>query len=153
MRKMMVVLAASIALLSAGCSTAYRSSDFSLTGGFSEIRLAPDSYRVLVEGNSFTMRGEVEQFLLRRCAELTLEQGKRYFVLADHEAWIAIRRTKDGVVRSPRNEAVMTAMEEKTRDAFDAVTIIDETNEVANGKLSARAKATLATFTDSQVGG
>jgi len=144
MKTMMAVLAASIALFLTGCATSYAPADFSVSGGFSEIRLAPETYRVLVEGNGFTMRTEVEQYLLRRCAELTLEQGKRYFVLEQHDAWINARRTRDGVVTSPRNEAVMTMTNEKSRDAFDAVTIIEETNEIANGRLSKKAKATLA---------
>jgi hypothetical protein len=141
MRRLSVVIITCI--LAAGCATQYRSIDSSLTGGFTETQLAPDSWRVMVQGNGFTTRGEAEQFLMRRCAELALEQGKRYFVLGGHDAWMNARRTKSGVVFWPMNEAVVTATSEKDRDAFDAVEIIERTNEAAGGKLSAKARQTL----------
>jgi hypothetical protein len=141
MRRFSVVIV--ICILAAGCATQYRSIDESLTGGFSETQLAPDSWRVIVEGNGFTTRGEAEQFLMRRCAELALEQGQRYFILGGHDAWVKARRTKSGVNNSPVNEAVVTVTAEKDRDAFDAVEIIERTNEAAGGRLSAKARQTL----------
>jgi len=143
MKKLIAVLTTSIALLAAGCATTYTSADDGIGGGYSEIRLAPDSYRVIIEGNGFTSRAEAEQFAMRRCAELTLEQGKRYFVLERHSAWIERRRTSSGSVHYPMNEAVVTFVEGKSREAFDAVTVIEETNKVANGKLSSKAKHAL----------
>jgi hypothetical protein len=130
-------------ILAAGCATQYRSSDESITGGFSETQLAPDSWRVLVEGNSLTSRRHAEQFLMRRCAELALEQGKRYFVLADHDAWMNVRRTKSGVAAWPINRAEVTVIPERESDAFDAVEIIERTNAAAGGRLSSRARHTL----------
>lgn len=144
MKKILAVTVMSFALLAAGCATAYRSSDESLTGGFSEIRLTPDSWRVLVEGNAFTSRGEAEQILLRRSAELTLERGKRYFVLSGHDAWLnATRTSRRHVVTSPVNVAVVTALDAYATDAFDAIAIVAETNEIAENRLSASARATL----------
>ena len=142
MKKLMAVLTASIALLAAGCATTYTSADEGF-GGYSEIRLAPDSYRVLIEGNGFTSRAEAEQFAMRRCAELTLEQGKRYFILERHRAWVDRRYSDLGSSEFPKNEAIVTFVDEKSRDAFDAVTVIEETNKVANGKLSSKAKHAL----------
>src|SRR6185436_16372959 len=73
--------ALALLLLAFGCATGYQSLDEGITGGYTETRLAPDEWRLLVEGNGLTERRQVEQILLRRAAELTLEQGKRYFVL------------------------------------------------------------------------
>jgi hypothetical protein len=144
MKKTIAVAMVAAVILTFGCATGYQSSDTSLGGGFSEIRLTPDTWRVLVEGNGFTSRGEAEQILMRRCAELALEQGKRYFVLSDHDAWMATRRvSRSSVMSSPVNVAVVTAVTEKERDAFDAITIVEETNEAAGGKLSSAARKTL----------
>ena len=148
MKKLMAVLAASISLLTLGCATTYTSADESVSGGYTETRLAPDTYLVRIEGNGFTTRGEVEQFAMRRCAELTLEQGKRYFILERHTAWLETRLTRDGASSRPRNEAVVTAVDAKSADTFDAISIIEETNKIANGKLSQKAKQTLATLSD-----
>lgn len=141
MRRLSVVFV--FCILAAGCATQYRSSDESITGGFSETQLAPDTWRVLVEGNGFTTRGEAEQFLMRRCAELALEQGKRYFVLGDHDAWMNVRRSRDGISTRPINRAEVTVVSEKDRDTFDAVDIIERTNAAAGGRLSSRARQTL----------
>ncbi len=141
MKRILVVLAASIALL--GCATTYEPSDIGLAGGFSEVRLGPNTYRVLVEGNGFTTRNDVEQFAMRRCAELTLEQGKRYFVIERKRAWVERRYSRDSVSEFPRNESVMTAVNDNERDSFDAVSIIEETNAIAKGKLSGKAKDAL----------
>jgi hypothetical protein len=146
MKRLAVVIAV---ILMAGCATGYQSSDESITGGFSEIRLAPETWRVLVEGNGMTSRSAAEKILMRRCAELTLEQGKRYFVLESHDAWLARRvsRSSDGSVSvhfAPRNEAVVTALATKESNAFDAIRIVAETDELAEGKLSQTARRTIA---------
>jgi len=146
MRRLSVVFV--FCILAAGCATQYRSSDESFTGGFSETQLAPDTWRVLVEGNSFTSRRHAEQFLMRRCAELALEQGKRYFVLGDHDAWMNVRRTHNGVAAWPINRAEVTVVSDKERDTFDAVDIIERTNAAAGGRLSSRARRTLDSFKD-----
>ena len=141
MRRLSVIFV--ICILAAGCATQYRPIDESITGGFTETQLAPDTWRVLVEGNSFTSRGDAEQYLMRRCAELALEQGKRYFVLADHDAFLRVERSRDGIMRWPINRAEVTVVSEKDRDTFDAVDIIERTNAAAGGRLSSRARRTL----------
>lgn len=151
MKRLAAVSIVVMAVLMSGCATGYQSSDDSIRGGFSEIRLTPDSWRVLVEGNGFTTRGEAEKFLMRRAAELTLEQGKRYFVLEQHDAWLSRRVTRNqdgsiGVSMLPRNEAVVIAVAQHESDAFDAIRIVEETNQAAEGKLSAAARKTLDAF-------
>ena len=45
------------------------------SGGFSDVRLAENRYRVTFAGNSLTTRERVETYLLYRAAELTVQQG------------------------------------------------------------------------------
>ncbi|MGZ5492700.1 MAG: CC0125/CC1285 family lipoprotein [Thermoanaerobaculia bacterium] len=143
MTKVIALAVVSGALLALGCATGHQRSDIGVTGGYSETRLAPDTWRVLVEGNAFSTRSEIEQFLMRRCAELTLERGKRYFALTDRDAWTDTQPTESGFVTSAANEAVVTALDAKDFTAFDAVEIIKATNAATDGQLSARAKQTL----------
>jgi hypothetical protein len=49
--------------------------------GFSEERLDSDRFRVSFQGNSITDRTTVENYLLYRAAELTLQNGYDHFVL------------------------------------------------------------------------
>ena len=48
-------------------------------GGYSEVRLEQDRWRVTFQGNSLTSRETVESYLLYRAAELTVAQGFDWF--------------------------------------------------------------------------
>src|SRR5260370_35216334 len=64
------------AVLSA-CATPYQ--PISTFGGYREIQLAPDIYRVMFFGNGYTNSELAAEYALRRCAELTQQNGCRYF--------------------------------------------------------------------------
>jgi hypothetical protein len=53
------------------------------SGGFSDVRVAADRYRVTFAGNSMTSRERVETYLLYRAAELTRERGYDGFTIVD----------------------------------------------------------------------
>ena len=74
-------------------------------------------------------------------------EQKRAALTYLHEAWVEARIRPSGASYFPRNEAVMTAVDAKSNDTFDAVTIIQETNKLANGRLSGKAKRMLAELT------
>lgn len=54
--------------------------------GYGEQQLETNRYRVWFAGNAATPRETVEDYVLYRCAELTLEKGYDYFVLSDRTA-------------------------------------------------------------------
>jgi hypothetical protein len=64
------------AVLSA-CATPYQ--PMSTFGGYREIQLAPDIYRVMFFGNGYTNSELAVEYALRRCAEITQQNGYRYF--------------------------------------------------------------------------
>lgn len=82
-------LALAVVILLAACATPAPTPyqpylpDQAIPGGFSEERLADNSYRVTFAGNCFTSRERVEGYLLYRAAELTLEKQYDWFVIAD----------------------------------------------------------------------
>ena len=82
-------LALPLALALSACETATPYQPLTTThaasGGFSNQQLAPDRYRVAFAGNTLTSRETVETYLLYRAAELTLEQGGDWFLMADRE--------------------------------------------------------------------
>lgn len=84
-----IIAAAAIAIGLAACATAtpYQPNvrGNQTSGGFSEVRIAPDRYRVTFTGNSLTSRERVETYLLFRSAELALESGYRTFQTVDRE--------------------------------------------------------------------
>jgi len=82
-----VALLASAMLVVAGCATEtpYRPATGSgfERAGYSDRMIEPDRFMVSFAGNSYTSRDTVERYLLYRAAELTVQQGFDYFILAD----------------------------------------------------------------------
>ncbi len=88
-RKAVLAALASSTLVVAGCATETTSrpatgQGFSRTG-FSERQVEPDRFLVSFAGNSVTSRDTVERYLLFRAAELTLQQGYDYFLMAQRD--------------------------------------------------------------------
>lgn len=88
-RKLMLAGAASAALLLGACvsETTYHPASgrgFDRTG-FSERQVEQNRFLVSFAGNSSTPRDTVERYLLFRAAEITLQQGGDYFVMADRD--------------------------------------------------------------------
>lgn len=82
----MLMLAAAAALLSA-CATAtpYQPAAANAPYGFQEQRIEANRVRITFSGNSLTDRDTVETYLLYRAAEVTLENGYDYFVVANRD--------------------------------------------------------------------
>jgi hypothetical protein len=88
-RKGLLAAVASSALLVAGCAT--ETTYHPATGqgfnrtGFSDHQIEPDRFSVTFAGNEVTSRETVEKYLLFRAAQLTLEHGYDYFVMANRD--------------------------------------------------------------------
>lgn len=83
---MRMIVLAGIAVLLSACATAtpYQAAT-SEPYGFQEQRIESNRVRITFRGNSLTDRDTVETYLLYRAAEVTLESGKDYFVVADRD--------------------------------------------------------------------
>jgi len=68
-------------LLLSACATVTPYQPLREGEGYTEQRIESTRYRVSFAGNSITPRETVENYLLFRAAELTLQQGYDYFVL------------------------------------------------------------------------
>ena len=82
-----VLLALAVGLLAAcATQTPYQAAGPGSEGyGYHEQTIEPNRVRISFRGNSLTDRETVENYLLYRAAELTLAQGKDYFVIADRD--------------------------------------------------------------------
>lgn len=69
----------------APATTPYRPALDANDQGYQEQRIEANRYRVSFTGNSVTSREAVENFMLLRTAELTLNQGYDYFVLDNQD--------------------------------------------------------------------
>jgi len=76
-----------ISTLMSSCSftrhTGYQAK--TMTGGYSETQLASDVYSVRFQGNGYTMTERANDFCLLRCAELTIQNGYKYFTIISNK--------------------------------------------------------------------
>jgi hypothetical protein len=89
-RPVQKTLAAAVALLLlAGCATTtapdYRPRLPGGQVGYSDLQLSPNRYRVSFSGSTASTRDDVERYLLRRAAEVTLQTGHTAFMLANRD--------------------------------------------------------------------
>jgi hypothetical protein len=66
---------------SGGCATPYASESF--LGGYDEVRLSENVFRVSFSGNGYTSSKRATNLCMLRCAELALINGFKYFSLID----------------------------------------------------------------------
>ncbi len=126
-----------------GCATKYQAGG---RKGYSETRLSEDAYQVRFQGDVATSQDRASQFLIRRCAELTRENGKRYFTIGATAAAISV---VEGFSIPGRQSTIkMLNRKDEAPIAIDAVIVIQETNEIAEGKLSPKAQETLSLLTN-----
>lgn len=81
MKKLLVL---AIAILISGCATGYQKSGFG--GGFNETQLSENVWKVHFRGNAKTSMERATDFCLLRSAELTLENGYKYFAIINEES-------------------------------------------------------------------
>ena len=55
----------------------------SVSGGYSDLKISGDRYRITFQGNDVTERDTVESYLLFHAAEVTLRDGYDYFLLTN----------------------------------------------------------------------
>lgn len=132
------------------CATPYQSAGY--MGGYAQTRLSENIFQVRFQGNGYSSHGRTSQFMLRRCAELALEQGKQYFTLGSSQQRSDLGSFKGNIFSFPSGQATITLLDsmEDPRTTLDASIIISETNLIAKSKLSPRARRSLDIIRDQQ---
>ncbi len=81
-----ILLALGIGVFIGGCATPYQKAGFG--GGFTEIQLSQNVWQIYFRGNGQTTLKKATDFCLLRSAELTLENGYKYFTVTDKDSKI-----------------------------------------------------------------
>lgn len=68
------------------CSTPYQPKG--AIGGYSSIQLRENNYKVSFKGNQHTPAETVFDYLLRRCAQITIEENGKYFIIYEDSSYI-----------------------------------------------------------------
>ena len=67
------------AIFLSGCVTQYQPNG--IGGGYYDMQFNKDTYKVSYRGNAYTSRNRLQALLLKRCAQLTLNNGYKYFII------------------------------------------------------------------------
>lgn len=141
MKKIITALAL---MVLCSCSTPYQAKGF--RGGFTEQKLSSDMFSVSFSGNGYTGAATVQNYLLKRCAELTMLNGYTHFILIGsngstettfHSTYSAKGQGNIYSVNAHTNQATIKMISNPPKDmvAYDA--------EVIFGPLPDRGTASL----------
>ena len=81
---MRIVLVLLLCIGLVGCATGYARRGW--TGGYSDMKMQEDIFRVAFSGNAYVGMGRVEDYTLLRSAEVALENGYKYFIIIDEKS-------------------------------------------------------------------
>ena len=115
MKKRLILTTGLAALLLAGCSTSYHQKGF-LGDGYSDYRVNQDKFAVTFRGNEYTDSEDVRRFALTRAAELTLQNGFRYFKILSEKD---ISRQAVEISTTEQNESVVQRKVKKQAPGID----------------------------------
>jgi len=120
MRKIICV---SLLLIFSSCSTSYK--PLSWSEGFSETKLSENVFSVYFNGNEFTDKGKVADFLLLRNAELTLNNKYKYFKILNSADYSSISGGDSYLITEPSlsNTIELLKTKPKSGTVFDAEVI------------------------------
>lgn len=68
-----------------GCATTYGPKG--TKGGYSEKQITENTFEVTFEGNEHNSADQIRNYLMYRCAELTLEQGLSHFLIVEDASY------------------------------------------------------------------
>lgn len=126
------------------CTTPYqRQTWYAYRGGYSEIKLSENNFKIVFNGNGHTPIEKVKDYALLRSAEVTTENNFKYFRIDNNEAKHVSRMTHscyNGIctpitTSAPTASNVISCFIEKpkTKDLiYEAAAIIDELSQKYN---------------------
>ena len=85
MLRKLIIGAAGILLAACATATPYGPASQGGGYGFSEQQIEQNRFRIMFRGNSVTSRETVENALLYRAAELTVQQGFDHFIVVEND--------------------------------------------------------------------
>lgn len=95
-----------------GCTTypCYQPYNSKTESGYKDLEFSKNIYKVSFIGNNYFSKELVENFLLKRCAELTLEKGFKYFIILKEDTRLTDSRSWITSSSTPNFPPVMTPM-------------------------------------------
>jgi len=110
-----LILAGLAVLLVTGCSTSYHQKGF-FGDGYSDYRVNQDKFAITFRGNEYTDSEDVRRYVMMRAAELTVQNGFRYFTIISEKD---ISRQAVETSTTESEERILTRKEKKQAPGID----------------------------------
>lgn len=112
-------------ILFSGCATGYNQDG--TFGGYSESPAPGKLKQIHFRSNGFLSRQEITEYLLMRCAEITINSGKRYFVIyKDVSSAISDVRANAPRIKDKYTYVYLLPVENEGNNTFDANVIFNK---------------------------
>ncbi|MDX8385367.1 MAG: hypothetical protein R8M11_02490 [Gallionella sp.] len=119
-----------VAILISGCSSYQQKGTIFNQSGFSEERMGNNVFRITYEGNDKNSDEEVSDFNLLRSAEVTLENGFKYFVILK-----TTDNSSDESFGSTPSLSSTSAGLKKLHTATSTIICSEEYSDISHGQL------------------
>lgn len=119
-------------LFISGCATPYQK--LGKRGGYTDEKINEHVYRVAFQGNTRTKDEDVYKYFIRRCAELTLEKGYKYFIVIETED-----KSKSTVVvqeGTPKSRKALTTIAYSGETDFTPTQYKNVVKHIIEGKIA-----------------
>lgn len=128
------------------CSTGYKEMGFG--GGVTAEQVSSDTFRIKARGNGFTSKSKVEDFVMMKAAEITLQSGGTHFFLSNTRdasrnatiqspTYVDTVRTRHGA-HSVIKGGEITSIYNPGQDSFVKILLIKEGEVIPSGVYSAK---------------
>lgn len=111
-----------LTLIITGCATSYKPAGF-FNDGYKDMALSNDIYKVSFKGNSDTSKSTVQDYLLRRCAEITMQKGYKYFIIMDGNTEAAHKTSTIPLVHTYSDHSLITYHQSSSEEYEDSFII------------------------------
>ena len=127
MKKIMVIAASALILLSCAGTPEYVRAEKPGEYGYYDSRVQDNIFRVSFKGKVNTHPTYIKNFLLFRCAELTVESGYQYFMIIEYDLISEDVLVTDTIISKGYNDSDPEAL---TVPTIDSVTVETKAKEM-----------------------
>lgn len=92
------------------------------SGGYSSMKLNKEVFRVKFQGNGYTRENVVHKYFLRRCAEITEQEGYQYFAFAEKSEETLVENTGSKTSGSISKDPYSNSYNYSARSSNDSIT-------------------------------
>ena len=117
-------------LFLAACATSY--GPMAWSGGYSDLQLGDNIFRVTFEGNSYLTPARASEYALLRSADVALEKGFRYFIVSESTTANIVPGSSGGASAGSKPTVINTILCYRTRPS-DAGALVYDASAVKNG--------------------